>query len=62
MSLSTRDTQLKAIPVMIVSYKDREEDRRRGLEAGAAYYLAKGSFQDDTLVQAVVDLIGGAES
>jgi len=51
-----------AIPVMIVSHKDREEDRRRGLEAGAAYYLAKGSFHDDTLVQAVVDLIGGAES
>jgi len=48
--------------VMIVSYKDREADRRRGLEAGAAYYLTKGSFQDDTLVQAVVDLIGEARS
>ena len=34
---------------MIVSYKDREEDRRRGLEAGAAYYLTKGSFHDETL-------------
>jgi two-component system, chemotaxis family, sensor histidine kinase and response regulator WspE len=59
-SLITRDPQLRATPVMIVSYKDREEDRRRGLEAGAAYYLTKGSFQDDTLVQAVVDLIGEA--
>ena len=45
---------------MIVSYKDREEDRRRGLEAGADYYLTKGSFHDETLLQAVVDLIGGA--
>ena len=45
---------------MIVSYKDREEDRRRGLEAGAAYYLTKGSFHDETLLQAVVDLIGEA--
>jgi two-component system, chemotaxis family, sensor histidine kinase and response regulator WspE len=43
---------------MIVSYKDREEDRMRGLEAGADYYLTKGSFHDETLVQAVVDLIG----
>jgi two-component system sensor histidine kinase and response regulator WspE len=43
---------------MIVSYKDRDEDRRRGLEAGAAYYLTKGSFHDETLLQAVVDLIG----
>jgi two-component system sensor histidine kinase and response regulator WspE len=39
-----RDTLLKAVPVMIVSYKDRDEDRRRGLDAGADYYLAKGSF------------------
>ena len=45
---------------MIVSYKDREEDRRRGLEAGADYYLTKGSFHDDTLQQAVADLIGAA--
>ncbi len=45
---------------MVVSYKDREEDRQRGLEAGAAHYLTKGSFHDETLIQAVVDLIGDA--
>jgi two-component system sensor histidine kinase and response regulator WspE len=55
-----RDAQLKAIPVMIVSYKDRDEDRRRGLDAGADYYLAKGSFHDETLLDAVHDLIGDA--
>lgn len=55
-----KDPHLKSLPVMIVSYKDRDEDRQRGLEAGAAYYLTKGSFHDDTLVQAVVDLIGEA--
>jgi two-component system sensor histidine kinase and response regulator WspE len=43
---------------MIISYKDREEDRRRGLEAGADYYLTKGSFQDRTLLKAVIDLVG----
>ena len=58
--LISRDPNLKSVPVMIVSYKDRDEDRARGLEAGAAYYLTKGSFHDDTLVQAVVDLIGEA--
>ena len=51
-----------SLPVMIVSYKDREEDRRRGLEAGAAYYLTKSSFHDETLVQVVVDLIGEADA
>ncbi|CBN53895.1 MULTISPECIES: response regulator [Kamptonema] len=50
--------KFSSIPVIIVSYKDREEDRIRGLEAGADYYLTKASFQDDTLVNAVYDLIG----
>jgi two-component system sensor histidine kinase and response regulator WspE len=58
--LIKRDPKLAKLPVMIVSYKDREEDRRRGLEAGADYYLTKGSFHDDTLQQAVADLIGAA--
>jgi two-component system, chemotaxis family, sensor histidine kinase and response regulator WspE len=57
-TLINKDENLKSVPVMIVSYKDREEDRRRGLEAGAAHYLTKGSFHDETLLQAVVDLIG----
>jgi two-component system sensor histidine kinase and response regulator WspE len=52
------DAHLKSLPVMIVSYKDTEADRRLGLEAGADYYLAKGSFHDETLLQAVMDLIG----
>ncbi len=53
------DPNLKSIPVMMVSYKDREEDRLRGLEAGADYYLTKSSFHDETLLTAVEDLIGG---
>ena len=57
-ALIKQDPHLKSLPVMIVSYKDREEDRLRGLEAGADYYLTKGSFHDETLLQAVVDLIG----
>lgn len=47
-----------ALPVIIISYKDREEDRLRGLEAGANYYLTKSSFHDDTFIKAVSDLIG----
>jgi two-component system, chemotaxis family, sensor histidine kinase and response regulator WspE len=58
--LINSDPRLKSRPVMIVSYKDRDEDRKRGLDAGAAYYLTKGSFHDDTLLRAVADLIGEA--
>jgi two-component system sensor histidine kinase and response regulator WspE len=48
------------IPVMIVSYKEQEEYRMKGLEAGASHYLTKSSFHDESLVQAVRDLIGEA--
>jgi len=61
-TLIKRDALLKTVPVMIVSYKDRDEDRRRGLDAGADYYLAKGSFHDEALLDAVHDLIGEAQT
>lgn len=52
------DPKLQHLPVMIVSYKEGEEDRLRGLEAGADYYLTKSSFHDTSLIEAVKDLIG----
>lgn len=61
-TLLRRDNRLQSLPVMVVSYKDREEDRRRGLDAGADYYLAKASFHDDALLDAVDELIGGARA
>lgn len=61
-SLIKKDETFKSLPVMIVSYKDRDEDRMRGLNAGADYYLTKGSFHDETLIQAVADLIGEADA
>jgi two-component system sensor histidine kinase and response regulator WspE len=61
-ALIKKDPHLKSLPVMIVSYKDHEEDRLRGLEVGADYYLSKGSFHDETLLQAVADLIGAPDA
>ena len=60
-SLVKKHPRMQSTPVIIVSYKDREQDRQRGLEAGADYYLTKGSFHDDRLMDAVVDLIGEPE-
>ena len=37
------DDRLANLPVVIVSYKDREEDRQRGLDAGASMYLTKAA-------------------
>ncbi|MDP1836295.1 MAG: response regulator [Chlamydiales bacterium] len=52
------DPRLRTLPVMIVSYKERSDDRMLGMEAGANYYLAKSSFHDDRFLEAVRDLIG----
>ena len=57
-TLLKNDPLRKDTPVVIVSYKDREEDRIRGLEAGANRYLTKSSFHDETFVNTVIDLIG----
>jgi len=50
--------QLQHLPVIIVSYKDRQSDKIAGLNAGADYYLTKSSFQDNSLLDAVSNLIG----
>lgn len=53
-----REPKFAELPIIIVSYKDREEDRRMGLEAGASAYLTKSSFHDESLIRMVEDLIG----
>jgi two-component system sensor histidine kinase and response regulator WspE len=47
----------RGLPLIIVSYKDRPEDQRLGLEAGAQYYFTKSSFQDDSMIEAVKQLL-----
>jgi two-component system sensor histidine kinase and response regulator WspE len=59
-TLIKQDPRLKALPVIIVSYKDREADRIRGLDAGANSYLTKSSFHDQTFLETIQDLIGEA--
>lgn len=55
------DPAVGALPVVIVSYKDRPEDRRHGMEVGANYYLTKSSFHDGSFLDAVAELIGPAD-
>jgi two-component system sensor histidine kinase and response regulator WspE len=52
------DARFAHLPIAVVSYKDREEDRRAGLDAGANAYLTKGSFQDQSFVATITGLVG----
>ena len=49
--------QLKHLPVVLVTALEKEEDRMRGLEAGADAYLGKSSFDQRTLLEAVKQLL-----
>ena len=55
-----QDNRQGNIPIIIVSYKDREADRLSGMEAGANAYLTKGSFHDDSFISTVASLIGAS--
>jgi two-component system sensor histidine kinase and response regulator WspE len=56
------EARFASLPIAIVSYKDRAEDRAAGMDAGANAYLTKGSFQDQTFITTVNDLIGDSVS
>ena len=61
--LTTRikqDERLKGIPVVLVTARESEEDRRRGLEVGADAYIVKGAFDQGNLLATVRDFVGAA--
>ena len=53
-----REERLKNLPIVMVSHKERDEDRMRGMEAGANAYLTKSSFHDGRFLATVSELIG----
>lgn len=51
------DPHLSELPVVIVSARESDEDRRRGMEMGARAYVGKASFDQATLLDAIESLI-----
>jgi chemotaxis protein histidine kinase CheA/CheY-like chemotaxis protein len=51
------DPRFGALPVVIVSSRGSEDDRRRGAEAGADAYVDKGEFDQRTLLEIVERLV-----
>jgi len=46
------------LPIVIVTTRERPEDRQRGLEVGADAYMVKRGFDQQTLLEAVERLVG----
>lgn len=55
------DRQLAELPVILVTALSRQEDRERGIDVGANAYIAKSSFDQRGLLDAVRRLIGTRE-
>lgn len=54
------DAAHRHTPIIIVSSRDKEDDKRRGMQAGANAYIVKGSFDQSNLlstVQALVEIL-----
>ena len=52
------DTARSSLPVVVVTSRAAEEDRLRGIEAGADAYMAKRSFDQHALLATVERLVG----
>jgi two-component system chemotaxis sensor kinase CheA len=51
------DKKLGELPVVLVTALESREDRERGIDAGANAYIAKGSFDQSNLLEAIRKLI-----
>jgi two-component system chemotaxis sensor kinase CheA len=52
------DAARSSLPIVVVTSRGSEEDRRRGIDAGADAYMAKGSFDQHALLEIVQRLVG----
>lgn len=52
------DERYRRVPVIIVTSRQKEEDRKRGVAAGADAYIVKGAFDQSILLETVRSLIG----
>ncbi len=53
-----KDPRLERVPVVIISSRESDEDRRQGMEMGAQAYVGKGSFDQTTLLDTIESLLG----
>ena len=51
------DKKLAELPVVLVTALESREDRERGMDAGASAYLAKSSFDQSNLLEAIRRLV-----
>jgi two-component system, chemotaxis family, sensor kinase CheA len=53
-----KDQKYGNVPIIIVTSREREEDKKRGIRVGANAYIVKGAFDQSNLLETVRSLIG----
>ena len=53
-----QNERYREVPIIIVTSRARDEDKRRGIQLGANAYIVKGSFDQNNLIDTVQNLIG----
>ncbi len=48
----------KGVPIIMVTTREKDEDKRRGLEAGANAYILKKDFTSEILLETIERLVG----
>ncbi len=52
------EERYSSVPILIITSREREEDKRRGIEAGADAYIVKSNFEQSSLVDTLQALLG----
>ncbi len=52
------DERRSSLPVVMVTSRGSDEDRRRGMEAGVDAYIDKQGFQQSALLATIAQLLG----
>ncbi|NTV15182.1 MAG: hybrid sensor histidine kinase/response regulator [Desulfobulbaceae bacterium] len=51
------DELYKDTPIMLLTSRDKEEDKRRGIQVGANAYILKGDFEQSNLIATIENLL-----
>jgi chemotaxis protein histidine kinase CheA/CheY-like chemotaxis protein len=52
------DDRYRNVPIIIVTSREKDEDKKRGITVGANAYIVKGAFDQSNLIETVRSLIG----
>jgi len=56
------ENKYKTLPIIVVSYKDREEDKHQAISAGANEYVVKSDFDTEEMIHTIGRLINNETS